>query len=232
MKSILVSAAALAALAAGAAWAAAPAAAMQSADHHARRSAHAPVNRSLTVLFDQSGDGGSGTISQDFDSSSGDDLDDQAGDDFTVPAGHTWAVREIDAPGRYFTGSGAPSVNVFIYFHAKGTAVARVLPGNLRKEFDNLPTGDDGFGNFTITLPRGVRLRPGTYFLSVQANEDPSTESRWAWENTDGKKGLYRAVWRNPAGGFGFDPACQSWHRNDECTGNVDMMFTLRGDLQ
>lgn len=180
------------------------------------------------MLFDQSADGDTATSSQNFETGQA-DLDDQGGDDFTVPTGETWLVREIDVGGRYLEGSGAPSVNVIVYFHKKGGIANRFLPGNVRREFDNLPTGDDGSGNFAITLPKAMKLRPGTYWLSVQANMNSSTEGRWAWENTDSKRGAYRAVWRNPPGGWGLSD-CLDWHRNDECTGNVDFLFVLRGD--
>ncbi len=227
MKSIFAAVAALAALAASAAGATP---AMKSADQQARRPAHLPVDRALTVLFDQSEDGDTATSSQNYETAN-DGLDDQGADDFTVPVGQTWLVREIDVGGRYFEGSGAPSVNVFIYFHKKGPPSTRFVPGNIRNEFDNLPAGDDGSGNFAITLPKAVKLHAGTYWLSVQVNMDSSAKGRWGWENADGKKGVYRAVWRNPLGGWG-QSECTDWHRNDECTGNVDFQFTLRGDLQ
>ena len=230
MKSIFAAAVALAALAAGAAYADGSTPVVKNANRQVLRLAHAPANRAFNVLYDQTAHPSTDvTTSQNFQSSE-DDLDDQAADDFTVPAGQTWLVKEIDVAGKYSESSPADSVNVFIYFHAKGKPVQRILPGNIRKEFDNLPTGDDGNGNFAITLPSTVVLRPGTYFLSVQANMDADTEGRWYWENADQKEGLYRAVWRNPGNGWGFN--CTDWTRNDQCTGNVDFVFALRGELQ
>jgi len=226
MKSQLVAAVALATLAAGAAYAAGLSPTMKTVDLDARHFAHAPVNRVLAVLYDQTGDvSGNSTNSQNFEAAEN-DLDDQAADDFTVPTGKKWLVQEVDVPGIVNGPNPVQTVNVFIYYHAKGAA-NHILPGNVRKEFDNIPAGDNGTGNLTITLPETVTLRPGTYFVSVQANMDSDTEGRWYWSNADRKEALYRAVWRNPVGGWGN--SCPDWHRNDECTGNVDLLFALRG---
>ena len=70
------------------------------ASHGVARSAG---DRRLAVLFDQTGDeSGIATVSQNF----GDEFSSAAADDFPVPAGKTWTIKEVDALGVYFNGSG------------------------------------------------------------------------------------------------------------------------------
>jgi hypothetical protein len=217
----MATAAAVALSVGGVASAARPAA---SSAHHAK--AHAvsksSINRSLTVLYDQSNnDSGIGIVSQNFESTFA-AYDAQAADDFTVPNGSKWQIREVDAMGVYFNGSGpATSQNVFFYKDKKG------LPGKQVAAFT--VNGSDNFGSFAMTLPgKGKSLRAGTYWLSVVANMDFFVGGEWGWENQTTVEG-HPAAWRNPGDGFGG--GCTSWAQENVCIplGQADHMFTLRG---
>jgi hypothetical protein len=71
------------------------------------------------VLYDQtSGSGTNSLASQNF-GTANDPFDCQAADDFVVPAGETWNIESVDAPGAYFNGVGpAVDFNVFFYSDA------------------------------------------------------------------------------------------------------------------
>ena len=75
-----------------------------------------PVSAPNVVLYDQyDNDPGTGTVSQDFETSL-DAYDSQTADDFVVPSGQTWTINEVDVKGVYFNGPGpAASFNVYIY---------------------------------------------------------------------------------------------------------------------
>jgi len=183
------------------------------------------ADRTLDVLYDQHGaDSGIGILSQNFESSF-DAYDSQAADDFIVPKGAKWSVREIDAAGVYFNGKGpAASVNVFFYYRGKGHK-----PGEVRASYaEILPSTDNG-GSFVLALPKRVRLHPGRYWLSVQANMDVTAGGEWGWENQTTVVGL-PAQWRNTGGGLGV---CPEWAQEDTCisAGQGDHIFTLRGRL-
>src|ERR1700754_1777638 len=88
--------------------------AMQSTQAKAHGIARGTGDRKLTVLFDQTGDeSGIATVSQNF----GDEFSSAAADDFPVPAGKTWTIKEVDALGVYFNGSG-PTDSVDVTFYA------------------------------------------------------------------------------------------------------------------
>jgi hypothetical protein len=182
-------------------------------------------NRSLSVLYDQtSNDSGIGIVSQNFESTFA-AYSSQAADDFTVPAGATWSVKEVDATGVYFNGSGpATSENVIFYKNSHGA------PGDVVAEFDGV-VGSDSFGSFAIDLGKGAKLKGGkhgkTYWVSVAANLAFTVGGEWGWENQTTSEGN-PAQWQNPGGGFGV---CPTWGQENVCIpdGQGDHMFTLRG---
>ncbi|HWA89963.1 MAG TPA: hypothetical protein VG889_08000 [Rhizomicrobium sp.] len=205
--------------------------------------AHAPMthgaakfktaDRTLSVLYDQNDDAqGFSDTSQNFESSL-DAYDNQGADDFTVPDGVTWKVSEVDVSGLYFKGSGpasgvASSENVTFY---KGTK-----KGPKTQIASVTATGDDdGLGNFVISLGKHntVKLKPGHYWVSVQANMDFFTAGQWGWATRNTQGGIAPAMWQNPGGGFGL--GCTTWSKEQDCLGDqggVDHMFTLRGKVK
>jgi hypothetical protein len=218
MKRLVLSAAAVVALsAAGVAFAAGPSLSKSGVPA-------APVKGSMLagVLYDQSAnDSGIGIVSQNFEASF-DVYDAQAADDFTVPSGKTWKVTEVDALGVYFNGSGpAASEHVTIYKNKGGK------PGAVVADYPAL-TGTDNFGSFAIKLPKALKLKNGTYWVSVQANMDFGAGGEWGWENQTTVEGK-AAVWQNPGDGFGT--GCTSYTTESVCIpdGQGDHMFILKG---
>lgn len=174
------------------------------------------------TLYDQTdADSGVGIVSDNFDSGTFDSYDNQGADDFTVPSGHKWTITEIDAPGVYFNGSGPQDgVNVFVYKNKKGA------PGKTVAEVDNITPTDNG-GSFSIDTG-GIKLKAGSYWVSVQANMNfTGGEGEWGWETSatlHGNPAMFRS-----AGGFG----CTNWDTLVNCIGSYgqgpDFMFELKG---
>ena len=179
------------------------------------------------TLYDQTGgDSGAGMNSQNFESAL-DAYDDQAADDFIVPDGVRWKILEVDVIGNYFGGEGdADSMNVVLYKNRHGK------PGRIVAEFDNLLDPGDGWGTFAFDLGKGVKLRPGHYWMSIQANQVFDTDGRWGWDATDSVANS-PAVWRNPGGAFGI--GCTEWTVETSClsdSGLGDHLFALKGRIR
>ena len=180
------------------------------------------------VLYDQtSGSGTNSLASQNF-GTANDPFDCQAADDFVVPAGETWNIESVDAPGAYFNGVGpAVDFNVFFYSDAAGlpgTEVASVLNASY--------TDPGGLGSVSITFPSAVVLTEGTYWVSVQCNMEFAVGGQWGWleHNPVGSE----SGWQNPGGGFGSP--CTTWgYRVTDCAVGsapfVDMAFALNGTI-
>jgi hypothetical protein len=185
------------------------------------------VNRAASVLYDQNDDSqGYADVSQNFESSL-DAYDAQAADDFVVPKGATWKVTEVDVSGLYFNGSGpANSLHVQFYKNKKGKP-----SGSPVADLDGLSYTDVGFGSFVIDLgKKGVKLKKGKYFVSVQANLNFSGGGEWGWSTRVDQAGKAPAQWQNPGDGFGT--GCTTWAEEQTCLGGIggiDHMFTLRG---
>ena len=178
--------------------------------------------RGAQTLYDQNeNDAGYAVFSDYFDSGG---PDSQAADDFAVPAGFTWMVTKIDVTGVYFNGSG-PSIGQKVYFYKDKNG----KPGKLIQEIDNLKGVDNG-GSFAITLPgKGVKLKTGKYWLSVQVGLHSFAEDgEWGWEVSSGQNAS-RAMWQNRGEAFGV---CPTWARIASCVGvevGPDLMFDLKG---
>ena len=219
-KSVLLAAAAVLALSAGGASAASHPSTFSSG-HKAHGIGHNMTNRALSTLYDQtSNDSGIGIVSQNFESSF-DQYDAQAADDFTVPGGSKWVVKEIDVNGVYFNGSGpAVSENVTFYKDKNGK------PGKIVDSFTS--AGSDSFGSFVITPANPVKLKAGTYWMSVQVNLDFGAGGEWGWENQSTAEGT-AAKWKNA--GDGFATGCVTYTQENTCIpdGQGDHMFVLKG---
>jgi len=78
-----------------------------------------------------------------------------------------------------------------------------------------------------------VRLRPGTYWVSVQLNVTYlQTFGYWAWSIRSSPNGG-PAAWRNPGAGWGV--GCTRWSHLTDCSlGPIitgDHAFALRGTV-
>ena len=98
-----------------------------------------PICGPIQVLWDQTGNTGGGTASQDFEPAF-DAYDATASDDFHVGSGSQWTIRKVVPIGTYFGGSGpADSFNVSLVGTLQGLGYSR--RGNA----------------FTIPLPSPIR---------------------------------------------------------------------------
>jgi hypothetical protein len=145
-------------------------------------------------------------------------------DDFAVPEGTRWKLSEIDIEGTYFDGTGpAHSLNIAFYKNGHG------LPGRLVAKYDEIAIAEDHFGSLVVRLPESLKLKPGRYWMSVQANLDFSVEGEWGWETAtivlDNP-----ALFQNP--GDGFMTGCTTWAPLRTCISDFeegDLLFALRG---
>jgi len=181
-----------------------------------------PGTKKLKVLYSQnSNDTGQSIDSQSFESSFS-EYDDQGADDFVVPPRSIWKIGEVDVTGVYFNGSGpAASENVFFYKDNRGE------PGKQIASALELNGRHDASGSFAITIPT-VRLKPGTYWVSVQANcSFTGGCGEWGWEVSSVQHGN-QAQWRDPNYRLG---GCPTWGSIEICVDAVgpDLMFKLRG---
>ncbi|MEK6304146.1 MAG: HYR domain-containing protein [Acidobacteriota bacterium] len=163
----------------------------------------------------------SATSSQNFEAANN-AFDNEVADDFVVPAGVNWTIDQVFVDGLYFNGPGpATSVNVVFY---SDTAT---LPGAVVATRNNQVIADTA-GNFTITLSPTVVLSPGTYWVSVQANQNFTPFGQWGWTDrtTTSNSG---SAWRNPGGGFGT--VCTGFGRKTTCipTSGPDAIFQILG---
>ena len=163
-----------------------------------------PKSASSVVLYDQLNNAGATDVtSQNFEASF-DTFDDFAADDFVVPGGQTWNIDTVEVAGEYSGGGGpATSVNVFFYSNAI------TLPGTLLAARTDISyTTVLTPGNFSILLSPTVMLDSGTYWVSVQANQDFTPNGQWYWRNRTVQANS-AAAWENP--GNGFSTGCTSW---------------------
>jgi hypothetical protein len=185
------------------------------AGHNSGKTAHQFTVPAKNCFTNMNNDNGNGVNSQNFESSF-DAYDDQGAADFKAKR---CKIKTVQVAGVYFNGSGpARDENVFIYKGGKSH------PGKLVKEFDGLK-GTDSAGSFTITLPKTVKAKKGTYWVSVQANLDFSAGGEWGWELSSDQPGK-PDVWQNPGGGFGV---CPTWDTVAVCIAGAtgDYMVAL-----
>ncbi|HEX9990820.1 MAG TPA: S-layer homology domain-containing protein [Chloroflexia bacterium] len=167
--------------------------------------------------------------SQDFEAAYN-SYDDQAADDFVVPDGETWLVNGVDVSGAYSSNGGpADSVGVYIY------ADAGSLPGApVFSQTAIIPASGLDTGNFSLALSPPATLLAGTYWVSVQANQEIGLTGQWFWRARTNTVNTASA-WRNPGGGFGRTLCIATWgHRVSECgiAWDVpDQIFRLNGTL-
>jgi subtilisin-like proprotein convertase family protein len=167
----------------------------------------------------------SGTSSQNFEAAN-DAFDDFLADDFTVPTGESWSIASVNAQGLYFNGTG-PAASFNVYFYANNSATnlpAAQSVARTNQTFVQTTT------DFAITLSPAVVLNPGTYWVSVQANQDFTPAGQWAWTDRSVQSGA-GAAWQNPGGGFDL---CTIWTRATSCIASrtgPDQVFSLTGTI-
>ena len=191
----------------------------------ARTSAFVHVAKGAKMLWNQnSNTNGSRVDSQNYTSGTLSGFDDQGADDFVVPKKQEWTVTEIDVSGTYFQGYGpATSENVIFYSNNSGVPGKAVKGGT----FTGL-NGTDSSGSFAISLgKKGVKLKSGTYWVSVIANcSYHGGCGEWGWDENATVTG-YEAQWRNPGGDWGV---CPTWDTLASCTSSsADFAFDLQG---
>jgi hypothetical protein len=194
--------------------------------HHGKAAAGVRPHSVGKVLYDQNNnDAGVGIVSQNFEAAF--DIYDSQGAD-TVKIKQTLVkANEVVVTGVYFNGSGpATSVNVTFYKNSGG------LPGGTSASYTGLAYTDlSGFGSFDIKFPT-LKLKKGTYWVSVQANMDFGSGGEWGWETTSIQHGT-AAVWQNP--GNGFSTGCTTYANMQGCIGALgegpDFMFTIKGKV-
>jgi hypothetical protein len=74
-----------------------------------------------------------------------------------------------------------------------------------------------------------VKLKPGTYFVSVQANMAFSVGGEWGWNTNNTVRGS-ASQWQNPGGGFGT--GCTTYNTTTTCIPageGGDFSFALLG---
>jgi hypothetical protein len=171
------------------------------------------------VLYDQNdNDSGNAISSQNFESAY-DVYDNMGADDFVVPAGQKWFVTEVSVTGQYTVGPAA-SVHITFYKNKKG------LPNTVVADYPAVTCADTA-GSFVCGLPSKAKLKPGKYWVSVQANMDFAVGGQWYWQVRSVQSGN-EGAWQNPGDGFGT--GCTTWGGLGACIGNgPDLMFSLKG---
>lgn len=176
------------------------------------------------TLYDQMGlDRGTGINSQNYEAQY-DAYDDEAADDFIVPEGVRWKITEVDMAGYYNEGP-ADFMTVTFYKDKNGR------PGKLVRQFTVVAPDTGGNGSFPIDLEGSVTLKPGHYWLSIQADQRFDFAGQWSWASSDDTINS-PAMWRNP--GAGFQIGCIKWSIEAVCIpyGQGDHLFALRGRIR
>lgn len=168
-----------------------------------------------TILWDQNSTSGGAVFSE----NGGEAGSTAAADDFVVPSGQSWLVKELDVSGVYFNGSGPASSEIVTFYANKNGKPGRVKQGPFTLKCT------DNFGSFECTLPQHVKLRSGTWWVSLVANIDFSQGGEWGWYTNPTVQGN-EAVWEEPGGA-----TCPTWEPLHVCFGGApaDMAFKLLG---
>lgn len=174
------------------------------------------------VLYDQlSNVGTTSYTSQDFEPFF-DSFDNQLADDFDVPAGDTWRIDGVNVIG---TGSVSFSSTVDVWFYTDASG----MPGTTVCFYpDVIPTNRPS-PSMDINLPSPCLLSSGTYWVSVQVNQNFATFGSWFWMEVTSLQGS-PAMWQNPGDGYGT--GCTTWgRRGADCNFGVtpDQAFQLEG---
>jgi len=151
-----------------------------------------------------------------------------AADDFAFMDA-VWSVGSVEVLGSYNSPlDTASSINVWIY-SSDGSGG---LPQDIIYSAEYIvPSAGLASGSFIIDLPVSAILTEGWYWLCVQANMYPFSETQWGWVGRT-IQSFSESAWKNPGGGFG-NP-CTSWgYRMTDCGYGFDPdnCFRLLGDI-
>lgn len=152
-------------------------------------------------------DTGVGILSQNF----GDEptYDSSSAADFTVKKSCT--IAKVSVVGQYFNGSGPAQSETVVFYMAKKGEPGKIVNSQTIK-------GKDNAGSFDIKLKKAVKLKKGTYFVSVQANMDFSAGGEWGWNLSSDQAGAIDQF-QNQGGAFGV---CPTWDDVTTCVGYGD----------
>ena len=152
-------------------------------------------------------------------------LDTELADDFVVPAAQ-WNIFGVDVDGIYLDTRQATSVNVRFYSNSTADLPDTLLDERLEQ------TMADTAGDLVIDLSPPLTLQAGTYWVSVQVNQNLG-DGQWGWVDRTVQSNA-GAAFRSPIGGGG---GCFEWGRRHDPDGcNVDpeapdQVFRLRGTV-
>ncbi len=144
-----------------------------------------------------------------------------------VPGGVGWNIETVEVAGEYFNGPGpANSVNVNFYSNGGNNRPGSLLQSRPNQTFTNGPS-------FSIPLNPIVSLGAGTYWVSVQANQNLIPQGQWGWRDRSVLSNT-NASWQNPGNGFGT--GCTTWGARATCIGGPDagapdQVYRLRGTV-
>ena len=175
------------------------------------------------MLYNQnSNTSGEGLLSSNFTSGSFPSASSAGADDFVVPKKRQWTVTEVDTTGIFFNGSG-PATSVDVTFYSDSNN----MPGSPVKNGTFTGLTCSGSPSFACTLGKGVKLKSGTYWVSVVTNQNfGGGAGEWGWELNSTIHGN-PAMWENPGGYFGV---CSTWGTVGSCLGYTgDFAFDLQG---
>ena len=156
------------------------------------------------LLYDQTDNAtANGAPDQDFEAAFN-AYDSEAADDFVVTAATGWDVERVTTVGT-FTPGGGPTASVDVIFYANSAGGGDPdLPGAPVAGCSYaaiIPTSQVG-GSYVIDLPTVCALPAGTFWLSVQANQNFTPNGQHFWSDRTVQSGS-EAAWRNPGNGFG-----------------------------
>ncbi len=155
----------------------------------------------VDITYEQSMLTGNGGPTQEFEAGFS-AYDCEAADDFVIPPGGSRSIISVQPT---FTGSIVGDITMRVYDDATG------IPGNL--VFSEVFPGTDYPLLTSVNCPV---LSPGTYWLSLQVDQDFGSFGQIFWSTTtDSDAGPNPWVWRNPGGGFGV--GCIDWDVSTTC---------------
>jgi hypothetical protein len=177
-----------------------------------------------SVLYDQMGPSSVSFASQDFELPY-DIYDCLGADDFIVPPGVGWNIESVTFLGTNSIGNpqNLTQFDLFFFGHSE-TGVPVDIPF---KSFLNSTTTYNT-NTWTISIPGGLVLGPGHYWVSVADIMPYATYGQFYWSMINS---IYNsdACWRNPGDGFGYGAI--SWTSLVNLGYNKDLAFKLQGEI-
>jgi hypothetical protein len=158
--------------------------------------------------------------SQDFETAY-DNNDCQGIDDFIIPAATTWNIQTVSANGNGSITSNL--ANILIYGDVAGMPAAAATYSLMGLSCIN------STGRLFISIPGGLQLGTGHYWISIQDASPYNSDGQWFWNS------LYvirnaESCWRNPGNGFGTGAI--NWTRISALGyPNSDFSFWLEGTI-